>query len=460
MSQRSRDRGTTVISAEERARRVTEAKTMIRETATFTPALLGRIESRIDSNAFRRCISDNTIYQSLCNSLKDKNVPERDRRPDLVDYLALEAIVAVNYDGEYNKVLKDLFIRCHTAAWVDKAILAANHEWYRDGLSDARKFVKTLINKVDSQLLEIILDDIENTYFRQTLNDHSLYKKILEKLKNNRDLSQRDVLTAVALNGGKYPTEVFRHLIIHQNSSMCHWGNNVQAQHALYEDDEFQDTRAQNTIVGDTMANLESFADAMQNREKSNEIRKKVRELKAIMKGDMGLLRHTQGGRIQKNTDGGGGSGRVVIGGIGNDLTRLNSLAGMGGVGGTRAGDGNGGTGGVADARVAGGTGGTGMGGVGGGGRLGTVGDYQGQLRPTHQRQVSATSSSGGLFVSQDGITPGRSDTGQSQIQSDGSPIVNGGGMVGLGGARLNVKREAFSPGSDSRIPDPFGPSY
>ncbi|KXH47343.1 hypothetical protein CSIM01_05280 [Colletotrichum simmondsii] len=459
MSSRSRDRGTTVISAEERARRITEAKSKIRESATFTPALLGRIESRIDSNAFRRCISDNTIYQSLCNSLKDKNVPERERRPDLVDFLALEAIVAVNYDGEYNKVLKDLFIRCNTAAWVEKAVLLANQEWYRDNLSDAHKFIKTLINKVDSQLLEIILEDIDTSFWRQALNDHVLYKKILEKLKNNRDLSQRDVLTAVALNGGRYPTEVFRHLIVHQNSAMCHWGNNVQAQHALYEDDEFQDTRAQNTVVSDTMANLESFADAMHDKDKSKEIRKKVRELKDIMKGDLGLLRHTLGGRIQKNT---GGGGRVAIGGIGNDLTRLNSLTDGGGTpgvlagGGTGSAGGAGGSGGVAGVQGTGGTGGVG----GGGGHLGTVGDFQTQLRPTHQRHDSITSSAGDLFVGQDGATPGGYETPQSQMQGNGSLGVDGGGMGGLGSARLHIKREAFSPGSDSRVPDPFGPSY
>ncbi|OHF00948.1 hypothetical protein CORC01_03776 [Colletotrichum orchidophilum] len=436
MSNRGRDRGTTVITPEERVRRVKEAKSSIRETATFTPALLGRIESRIDANAFRRCISDNTIYQSLCNSLKDKNLPERERRPDLVDYLALEAIVAVNYDGEYNKVLKDLFIRCHTAVWVDKAVLAANHEWYQDSLSDARKFVKTLINKVDSQLLEIILEDLETTFWRETIKDHVLYKKILEKLKDNRDLSQRDVLTAVALNGGKYPTEVFRHLIVHQNSSMCQWGNNVQAQHALYEDDEFQDTRAQNTIVSDTMTNLESFADAMHNKQKSNEIRKRVRELKELMKDDLGLLRHTQGGRVQKSA--GGVGGRVVGGGGIRGLSGLIGIGGMGSVGG--------------------------VGGVGAAGGVGNVrstsstSSYPIPTRPTPQRLGSEASSSGGLFMRQDGDKNGLSQRDQSQMESEGGRSVSGGGMGGLGGTGL--KREAFSPVSNPRTLGRSGSSY
>ncbi|GKT93844.1 arginyl-tRNA synthetase [Colletotrichum tofieldiae] len=302
-----RDRGTTVITPEERTRRVQEAKNNIRESATYTPALLGRIESRIDANAFRRCISDNTIYQSLCNSLKDKNIPERERRPDLVDFLALEAIVPVNYDGEYNRVLKDLFIRCHTEAWVDKAVLEANHEWYQDALNAARNFVKTLISKVDSQLLEIILEDIETSFWREKLTDHALYRRVLDKVSTSQILTQRDVLTVVALNGGKYPTEIFRHLVINQNSNMLNWGNNIKAQHALYEDDEFQDVRAGSTIYSETMANLESFADAMQNKQKSHEIHKKIREMKELMKDDLGILRHTQGGRVQKATSGGYG---------------------------------------------------------------------------------------------------------------------------------------------------------
>ncbi|GKT51161.1 uncharacterized protein ColSpa_11342 [Colletotrichum spaethianum] len=297
-----RDRGTTVITPEERIRRVQEAKNHIREAATYTPALLGRIESRIDANAFRRCISDNTIYQSLCNSLKDKNLPERERRPDLVDFLALEAIVPVNYDGEYNRVLKDLFIRCHTEAWVEKAVLEANHEWYHDALNGARNFIKTLITKIDSQLLEIILEDIETSFWRENVTDHTLYRRVLDKVSKGQTLTQRDVLTAIALNGGKYPTEIFRHLVVHQNSNMLSWGNNISAQHALYEDEEFQDVRAGATIYSETIANLESFADAMQNNHKSHEIRKKIREIKELMKDGMGVLRHTQGGRVQKAT--------------------------------------------------------------------------------------------------------------------------------------------------------------
>ncbi|KDN70763.1 hypothetical protein CSUB01_09693 [Colletotrichum sublineola] len=152
-----RDRGTPHITTEERSRRVREAKNNIRKTATYTPPLLGLIESRIESNAFRRCMSDNSIYQSICNSLKDKNIPERERHPDIVDFLALEAILPVNYDGEYNRVLKDLLLRCDTEAWVDEAVLQENHKWFKDAIDDARAFIKTLVAKTDPQLLESFL---------------------------------------------------------------------------------------------------------------------------------------------------------------------------------------------------------------------------------------------------------------------------------------------------------------
>ncbi|KAK1981823.1 hypothetical protein LZ30DRAFT_591893 [Colletotrichum cereale] len=295
-----RDRGTALITAEERVRRVQEAKNNIRKTATYTPALLGRIESRIDANAFRRCISDNTIYQSLCNSLKDKNLPERERRPDLVDFLALEAIVPVNYDGEYNRVLRDLFVRCHTEAWVEEAVLQANHEWFQDAINEARRFIKTLITKVDTQLLEIILEDIETSFWREKMADHPLYHRVIDKVTKGQTLTQRDVITAVAINGGKYPTEIFRHLVVNQNSNMLNWGSNISAQNALYDDDDFQGVRAGTTIYSETMANLEAFANAMQNKHKGHEIRKKIREMKELMKDDVGILRHTQGGRVQK----------------------------------------------------------------------------------------------------------------------------------------------------------------
>ncbi|OLN97858.1 hypothetical protein CCHL11_02486 [Colletotrichum chlorophyti] len=295
-----RDRGTTVITPEERIRRVQEAKANIRVTATYTPALLGRIESRIEANAFRRCISDNTIYQSLCNSLKDKNLSARDRRPDLVDFLALEAIIPVNYDGEYNRVLKDLFIQCHTEAWVDKAVLQANHEWFADNLGEARSFIKDLINKVDSQLLEIILEDVETSFWREDIEEHALYARVCEKINSGKDLSQRDVLTVVAINGGRYPTKIFRHLVMDQDSAMLHYGSNIHAQHALYEDEEFQGSRGNSSLYSDTMTNLDGLVEAMNSGHNRVEARKKIRELKEMMGKDSGILRATMGGRIRK----------------------------------------------------------------------------------------------------------------------------------------------------------------
>ncbi|KAK1590467.1 uncharacterized protein LY79DRAFT_659513 [Colletotrichum navitas] len=320
-----RDRGTALITPEERVRRVQEAKNNIRKTATYTPALLGRIQSRIDANAFRRCISDNTIYQSLCNSLKDKNIPERERRPDLVDFLALEAIVPVNYDGEYNRVLKDLFIRCHTEAWVSEAVLQANHEWFQDAIGEARRYIKTLITRVDSQLLEIILEDIATSFWREETKDHPLYHRVIDKVAKGQTLTQRDVITAVAINGGKYPTEIFRHLVVKQNSNMLNWGSNISAQNALYDDEDFQDVRADTTIYTETMVNLESFANAMQNKHKGYEVRKKIREMKELMKDDVGVLRHTQGGRVQKFA--GGSNAYRAHTGNGNIHSRCNSAA-------------------------------------------------------------------------------------------------------------------------------------
>ncbi|KAK1964488.1 hypothetical protein LY78DRAFT_704375 [Colletotrichum sublineola] len=265
-----RDRGTPHITTEERSRRVREAKNNIRKTATYTPPLLGLIESRIESNAFRRCMSDNSIYQSICNSLKDKNIPERERHPDIVDFLALEAILPVNYDGEYNRVLKDLLLRCDTEAWVDEAVLQENHK----------------------------------CFWHEILKDHPLYDPIMDKVAKCQNLTQRDVITAVAINGGKYPTEIFRHLVVYQNSNMLNWGSNIGARNALYDDEVFQCVRADTTIYSETMVNLEFFEKAMQNKHKSCEVRKKINEMKELMKDDIGILRHIQGGRVQKIASG------------------------------------------------------------------------------------------------------------------------------------------------------------
>ncbi|KAL3297337.1 arginyl-trna synthetase [Colletotrichum asianum] len=318
--------GTAVITPVERARRAERAKEKIREEVTFTPALLGRVQSRVDANAFRRCISDNTIYQSICNSLKDQNLPERERRPDLVDFLALEAILPVQYNGQYNKVLKDLFVRCHTISWVKEAILKANHDWFQDQLKESKDFIRTMINKVDSQLLEIILEDIETSFWRENIKDHVLYKKVYHKLLSDTALTQRDVLTVVAINGGRYPTEIFRHLVIKQNSEMLNFGNNMHARHDLHEDEEYRGSapayipQANNTLQSlapsatavptaaaptssaasatDSISDLEAIAEAMGDKNKSREMRKKIQEMKALMGGDS--LRTVRGGRVQK----------------------------------------------------------------------------------------------------------------------------------------------------------------
>ncbi|KAH0423455.1 hypothetical protein CcaCcLH18_12152 [Colletotrichum camelliae] len=334
-----RDRGTAVITPVERARRAERSKEKIREEVTFTPALLGRVQSRVDANAFRRCISDNTIYQSICNSLKDQNLPERERRPDLVDFLALEAILPVQYNGQYNKVLKDLFVRCHTISWVKEAILQANHDWFQDQLKESKDFIRTMINKVDSQLLEIILEDIETSFWRENIKDHVLYKKVYHKLLSDTALTQRDVLTVVAINGGRYPTEIFRHLVIKQNSDMLNFGNNMHARHDLYEDEEYRGSapayvpQANNPLqtltassatavptgpaATDGIADLEAIAEAMGDKNKSREMRKKIQEMKELMSGDS--LRTVRGGRVQKPPQKTGAQVRQVMKSIEED---------------------------------------------------------------------------------------------------------------------------------------------
>ncbi|KAK2049427.1 hypothetical protein LZ31DRAFT_562584 [Colletotrichum somersetense] len=265
-----RDRGSALIPAEERLRRAQEAKNIIRETATYIPALLALIQ---------------------------QNIPERDRRPDLVDFLALEAIVPVNYDGQYNRVLQGLFVRCQTEAWAEKAVLQANHEWFQDAINKARKYVKTLIARIDPQLLEIVLGGIDTSFWREDIRDHSLYHGAIDKVAKGQTLTQRDVITAVALNGGN-------------------------AQNALYNDEDFRVVRADTTIYSETMANLESFAKAMQNKHKGLEVSKKIREMKELMKDDVGVLRHTQGGSVQKVA--GGSNARLAHTGDGNMRSRRN----------------------------------------------------------------------------------------------------------------------------------------
>ncbi|KAF6797573.1 arginyl-tRNA synthetase [Colletotrichum sojae] len=340
-----RDRGTAVITPEERLRRAAEAKTNIRQEARFTPALLGRVESRIDANAFRRCISDNTIYQSLCNSLKDKNLEERDRQPDLVDFLALEAIVPVQYGGDYNRVLRDLFVRCHTETWVEQAVLEANHDWFQDQMAACRNFIRGMINKIDSQLLEIILEDIETAFWREKLTDHVVYKKVYAKIAENRNLTQRDVLSVVALHGGRYPTEIFRHLVLNQNSEMLNYGSNLHAQHALYDELEYALRPARQSspaaappinAVGPVVpinltapsttppapvassmtlnisntTELEDYVNTMENKQKSHQARKLLHDLKVLLKDDPGVLalHRVREGRIQKPNASGAGA--------------------------------------------------------------------------------------------------------------------------------------------------------
>ncbi|KAF9873445.1 hypothetical protein CkaCkLH20_09258 [Colletotrichum karsti] len=353
-----RDRGTAIIAEDERIRRVAEAKDSIRQEAQYTPALLGRIKSRIEANAFRRCISDNTLYQSLCNSLKDKNLPDRERRPDLVDFLALEAILPVQYEGQYNRVLDDLFLRCGTKAWIDKAILEANHHWFKDQIRDARGFIRNMINKVDSQLLEIILEDLETNFWRENLKDNVLYKKIFIKIIDNNRLTQRDVLTVVALNGGKYPTEIFRHLVVKQNSDMLHFGNNFHARHALYDDEEVRAsvppplvpevattsgaplTHANVNAIPNinspappaepdvsNIGDFEAIAAAMGNTQKGRELRKKIEEMKQLVGNDCGALRAVRGGRVTKPSASNSRTQRnTVVETIEDDVQTLGSI--------------------------------------------------------------------------------------------------------------------------------------
>ncbi|CCF43939.1 hypothetical protein CH063_13498 [Colletotrichum higginsianum] len=305
-------RGANLIPDEERLRRVDEAKRNVRETATYTPVLYGRILSRIECNAFRRCISDNTIYHSICNSLKDNNIAERDRHPDLVDFLALEAILPVNYNGEYNRVLRDLYIRCDTDAWVDQAVFDENHEWFQDAIQQARNYISSIIGRADENLLEIILAGIETGFWREKIEDNALYLPIVEKMDQDHNLTQRDVITA--------------------NSDMVNWGNDSAARQNLYEDEEFHENRATSTVYAETMANLDSFANAMEDKQKALEIRKQISEMKELMENDAGILHHTRGGRSIEDNGGNDGrgqgglqrvGGRAASGGKEGDFGRI-----------------------------------------------------------------------------------------------------------------------------------------
>lgn len=267
-----------LVSAEERGRRATESIKHIREEATWTPPLLAAVIDRITTNSFRRLLSDNTIYTRINNALRDRNVPETGRRPSIVDFLALEDILPVNYKGTYNRPLNALYERCNTLAWVERQLLAENYEYFASDLAAAKEFVLSLVEMDDGEsdgngdgdgnnndsnnnndndnqtndnqtydnyrkdtitrdLSEDVISDIDGNYLREDKNDHPLVAACFAKVGSRQEeLTARDVVGVVAIFHEQCPAKLARHLIYHQNASYLAFGDVDDAAHAFQHD--------------------------------------------------------------------------------------------------------------------------------------------------------------------------------------------------------------------------------
>ncbi|EEY23433.1 predicted protein [Verticillium alfalfae VaMs.102] len=103
--------------------------------------MLQLINQRIENNGFRRLISDNAVYQRIMNSLKDSNSPQNERHPNIVDFLALEAMLPVNYNNTYNRSLSEWYQRCKVPEWADNQILVENHLCFEHEMATAKAFL-------------------------------------------------------------------------------------------------------------------------------------------------------------------------------------------------------------------------------------------------------------------------------------------------------------------------------
>ncbi|KAM0327534.1 hypothetical protein ACHAQA_005825 [Verticillium albo-atrum] len=233
-----------MLSEDERSRRVTLTKSYIRAEATYTPTLLELVHQRIEANGFRRLISDNAIYQRIMNTLKDTNTAQEDRRPNIVDFLALEAMLPVNYSGTYNRPLSEHYQLCQVPEWADNQILVENHICFEHQLAVAKAFLhKQLVQcraqgEGKSELADKITDDLNSHYWRANLKEHYLVNTIMTKVKEHHKISEREVLTVLAIYGGGYPALLLKHLVYNQDGQHCDLGDVTFAVQELESDNE------------------------------------------------------------------------------------------------------------------------------------------------------------------------------------------------------------------------------
>ncbi|ROT42625.1 hypothetical protein SODALDRAFT_252865, partial [Sodiomyces alkalinus F11] len=291
-----------LISPEEKHRRARESLKNIRKEATYTPRLLAAVTDRITTNSFRRLLSDNAIYTRIANALRDENIPETDRHPSIVDFLALEAIVPVNYSGSYNRPLNSLYERCNTLSWVEGQLLVENHEYFAHELAVARGRVVSL-DAITRDLSEDVVTDINTNYWRQEKNHHALVAACFSKMEKQEELTAREVVGVVAIFHGQYPAPLVKHLIYRQNSAYLKFGNLDDAAHAFEHDPAYgEDCRkAQESahLLPAANSHAREYAegnDAVQ----ASAWRQKAHELAVEHSKASQLLRIVRTGRIKK----------------------------------------------------------------------------------------------------------------------------------------------------------------
>ncbi|CRK31915.1 hypothetical protein HYQ45_016139 [Verticillium longisporum] len=241
---------TNLLDDNEKARRVVLTKSYIRAEATYTPTMLQLINQRIENNGFRRLISDNAVYQRIMNSLKDSNSPQNERHPNIVDFLALEAMLPVNYNNTYNRSLSEWYQRCKVPEWADNQILVENHLCFEHEMATAKAFLhKQLVQssapgQAKTELAENITEEINSHYWRTDPKDHYLVNTIMNKVKEHQKLTEREAITVVAIYGGSYPALLLKHLVYNQDGEHCDLGDvalavqEIEADKGLYKDIE------------------------------------------------------------------------------------------------------------------------------------------------------------------------------------------------------------------------------
>ncbi|KAL2759972.1 hypothetical protein ACRALDRAFT_205984 [Sodiomyces alcalophilus JCM 7366] len=327
-----------LVPAEERERRATESIKNIREEATYTPPLLAAVTDRITTNSFRRLLSDNAIYTRITNALRDENMPETDRHPGIVDFLALEAILPVNYNGVYNRPLNALYERCDTLAWVERQLLTENHEYFASDLAAAKDFVLSLVevgigendgngdagdgdgnNRHDDNnnddinnrgkdgitrdLSEDVMADINNNYWRQDRNKHALVAACFAKMEKQEELTAREVIGVVAVFHGQYPAKLVTHLIDQQNSAYLKFGDVDDAAHAFEHDPAYGEDYREAQHLAQVLHAATSYAEEYEERNDTTQAaawRQRATDLVAEHGKASQILRIVRSGRVRK----------------------------------------------------------------------------------------------------------------------------------------------------------------